>query len=47
KIIEFEELKKFTNEMMDDIRFITVSCKFGATNQRRFLENKYPFFKLA
>ncbi|CAG8437245.1 9856_t:CDS:1 [Scutellospora calospora] len=42
EMIEFEESKKFTKEMIDDIRFMTVSCKFGATSQRRFLENKYP-----
>ncbi|CAG8756272.1 15685_t:CDS:2, partial [Cetraspora pellucida] len=42
KIIEFEDSKKFTNEIMDDIKFMTVSCKFGATNQRKFLESKYP-----
>ncbi|CAG8686607.1 9336_t:CDS:1, partial [Cetraspora pellucida] len=40
--IEFEESKKFTNEMLEDIKFITISCKFGATAQRKFLENKYP-----
>ncbi|CAG8738773.1 10644_t:CDS:2, partial [Funneliformis caledonium] len=27
--IEFEESKKFTSEMMDDIKFMTISCKFG------------------
>ncbi|CAG8502816.1 16316_t:CDS:2 [Cetraspora pellucida] len=34
ELIEFEESKKFTKEMIDDIRFMTVSCKFGATSQR-------------
>ena len=40
--IEFEESKKFTSEMMDDIKFMTISCKFGATAQRKFLESKFP-----
>ena len=39
--IEFEESKKFTSEMMDDIKFMTISCKFGATAQRKFLESKF------
>ncbi|CAG8734206.1 10950_t:CDS:2, partial [Funneliformis caledonium] len=26
--IEFEKSKKFTGEMMDDIKFMTISCKF-------------------
>ncbi|CAG8632338.1 4870_t:CDS:1 [Cetraspora pellucida] len=42
EMIKFKESKKFTKEMIDDIKFITVSCKFDATNQRKFLENKYP-----
>jgi len=41
-IIEFEEAKKFTYPMMEDIKFMTMSCKFGATIQRKFLEGKYP-----
>ncbi|CAG8486782.1 10774_t:CDS:2 [Funneliformis caledonium] len=27
---------------MEDIRFMTMDCKFGATTQRKFLEGKYP-----
>ncbi|CAG8787427.1 5192_t:CDS:1, partial [Racocetra fulgida] len=42
EMIDFEESKKFNNKMLDDIKFITVFCKFGATSQRKFLENKYP-----
>ncbi|CAG8777506.1 12533_t:CDS:1, partial [Cetraspora pellucida] len=41
-VIEFEESKKFTNEILEDIKFMTVLCKFGVTAQRKFLENKYP-----
>ena len=41
-MIEFEEAKKFTYPMMEDIRFMTMDCKFGATTQRKFLEGKYP-----
>ena len=39
--IKFEESKKFTSEMMDDIKFMTISCKFGVTAQRKFLESKF------
>ncbi|CAB4403820.1 unnamed protein product [Rhizophagus irregularis] len=28
--------------MMEDIEFLTTHCKFGATIQRKFLEEKYP-----
>ncbi|CAB4408706.1 unnamed protein product [Rhizophagus irregularis] len=41
-IIEFEESKKFTMEMIEDIKFMTIHCKFGATSQRKFLEGKFP-----
>lgn len=41
-MIEFEDSKKFTDLMLEDIKFMTVSCKFGATAQRKFLEGKYP-----
>ncbi|CAG8468540.1 7013_t:CDS:2, partial [Racocetra fulgida] len=40
-MIEFEESKKFTNEILEDIKFMTVLCKFDMTVQRKFLENKY------
>ncbi|CAB4495612.1 unnamed protein product [Rhizophagus irregularis] len=42
EMITFEEQKKFTTEMMEDIKFLTSHCKFGATAQRKFLEGKYP-----
>ncbi|CAG8850804.1 23325_t:CDS:2, partial [Gigaspora margarita] len=42
EMIKFEKSKKFTIEMMDDIKFLTSHCKFGATVQRKFLEGKYP-----
>ncbi|CAB4487084.1 unnamed protein product [Rhizophagus irregularis] len=35
------ESKKFTPSMIDDIKFMTTSCKFGVTAQRKFLEGKY------
>ena len=38
----FEEEKKFSNEMIKDIRFLTQHCKLGATAQRRYLKGKYP-----
>ncbi|CAB4394668.1 unnamed protein product [Rhizophagus irregularis] len=41
-IVEFEDSRKFTDSMIEDIKFMTVSCKFGATAQRKFLEGKYP-----
>ncbi|CAG8737110.1 9659_t:CDS:2 [Funneliformis caledonium] len=40
--IKFEESKKFTSEIIDDIKFMTISCKFGATAQRKFLKSKFP-----
>ncbi|CAG8543602.1 6877_t:CDS:2, partial [Scutellospora calospora] len=42
KKIEFEDNKRFTEEMLEDIKFITMFCKFGATSQHKFLEGKYP-----
>ncbi|CAG8791728.1 39133_t:CDS:2 [Gigaspora margarita] len=39
--INFEENKKFSSEMLKDIKFLTSHCKFGATVQRKFLEGKY------
>ncbi|CAI2162622.1 7089_t:CDS:2 [Funneliformis geosporum] len=41
-MIEFEDAKKFTNPVMEDIKFMTMDCKFGAIIQRKFLEGKYP-----
>ena len=29
--IEFEDCKRFTDEMLVDIKFMTENCKFGAT----------------
>ena len=40
--ILFEQNKKFNNEMVEDIQFLTQHCKMGATAQRRYLEGKYP-----
>ncbi|CAG8572691.1 12631_t:CDS:2, partial [Cetraspora pellucida] len=40
-IIKFKDSKKFTNEMMKDIKFMIISCKFDATAQRKFLESKF------
>ena len=40
--VAFREDKKFSNEMMDDVQFLTQHCRMGATAQRRFLEGKYP-----
>ncbi|CAG8664986.1 12005_t:CDS:2, partial [Racocetra fulgida] len=41
-IIEFEDGKKFMDQMIEDVRFMTTCCKFGATTQKKFLEGKYP-----
>ncbi|RIA98339.1 hypothetical protein C1645_870788 [Glomus cerebriforme] len=41
-MIESEGFMKFTFLMIEDIKFMTESCKFGATAQRKFLEGKYP-----
>jgi hypothetical protein len=41
-MIEFEDAKKFTYSMIEDIKFMTMDCKFKATIQRKFLEGKYP-----
>ena len=42
EMIAFEEDKRFNDEMIEDIRFLTQHCKLGATAQRRYLEGKYP-----
>ena len=38
----FKEEKRFSDEMMEDVQFLTNNCKMGATAQRRYLEAKYP-----
>ncbi|CAB5383106.1 unnamed protein product [Rhizophagus irregularis] len=40
--VKFGEDKKFNDEMVRDIQFMTDHCKMGATAQRRYLEGKYP-----
>jgi hypothetical protein len=40
--IAFRKDKRFSDEMMDDIQFLTQHCKMGATAQRKYLEGKYP-----
>ncbi|CAG8531676.1 15451_t:CDS:2 [Racocetra fulgida] len=40
--INFDENKKFSPEILEDIKFLTSHCKFGATVQRKLLEGKYP-----
>ena len=40
--VAFREDKKFSEEIMNDIQFLTQHCKMGATSQRRYLEGKYP-----
>ncbi|CAG8512003.1 11520_t:CDS:1 [Cetraspora pellucida] len=46
KMISFKESKNFMPEMMDDIKFLTSHCKFGATVQHKFLEEKYPAYPI-
>jgi len=41
--IAFREDKRFSEEIMDDIQFLTEHCRIGATAQRRYLEEKYSF----
>ncbi|CAG8840285.1 2596_t:CDS:2, partial [Gigaspora margarita] len=36
--ITFEQEKKFSNEMINDIEFLTQHCRIGTTIQRRYLE---------
>src|ERR1043165_5000380 len=38
----FREDKRFSDEIMEDIQFLTQHCRIGATAQRRYLEGKYP-----
>ena len=40
--VAFKKDKRFSNEMVNDIQFLTQHCKLGATTQRRYLEAKYP-----
>lgn len=40
--VAFREDKRFSEEIMNDIQFLTQNCKMGATAQRRYLEGRYP-----
>ncbi|CAG8795668.1 3116_t:CDS:2 [Gigaspora margarita] len=40
--IAFECVKRFSEEMLEDIKFLTQHCKMGATAQKKYLEGKYP-----
>jgi hypothetical protein len=40
--IAFREDKRFSDEMLEDIQFLTSHCKMGATAQKRYLKAKYP-----
>ncbi|GBB84668.1 hypothetical protein RclHR1_11230011 [Rhizophagus clarus] len=40
--ILFEQNKRFSEEMMEDVQFLTQYCKMRATAQRRYLKGKYP-----
>ncbi|CAG8764316.1 23057_t:CDS:2, partial [Gigaspora margarita] len=42
ELIVFEDAKKFTDSMLEDVKFMTMYCKFGATVQKKFLKGKYP-----
>ena len=42
KAIAFRKDKRFNEEIMDDIQFLTEYCRMKATAQRRYLEGKYP-----
>jgi hypothetical protein len=44
--VAFKEERRFNNEMIEDIRFLTHHCKMGATAQRRYLEGKYPSYPI-
>ena len=40
--VAFRDEKRFCDEIMEDIQFLTEHCKMGVTAQRRYLEAKYP-----
>ena len=40
--VAFKEEKRFSDEMIKDVQFLTNNCKIGATAQRKYLEAKYP-----
>ena len=42
KAVAFKKNKRFSNEMMNDIQFLSQHCKLEVTTQRRYLEAKYP-----
>ena len=44
--VAFKEEKRFSDEMMKDVQFLTNNCKMGATAQRKYLEAKYPFYPM-
>ncbi|CAG8517411.1 8487_t:CDS:2 [Cetraspora pellucida] len=46
ELIVFEDAKKFTDSMLEDVKFMTMYCKFRATVQRKFLEGKYPTYPI-
>ncbi|CAG8770711.1 25244_t:CDS:2, partial [Cetraspora pellucida] len=39
ELVEFENAKKFTNSMLENVKFITVFCKFGAMPTAKSLFN--------
>src|SRR5256885_7962532 len=46
KVVAFREDKKFSDEIVDDIQFLTQHCKLEAITQRKYLEVKYPFHQI-
>ncbi|CAG8642836.1 18839_t:CDS:1 [Racocetra fulgida] len=40
--ITFETEKKFSIEMIEDVKFLTQHCKMGSIAQMKYLEGKYP-----
>ncbi|CAG8648146.1 9031_t:CDS:1, partial [Scutellospora calospora] len=44
--IMFEFEKKFSMEMIENIKFLTQHCKIDATAQIKYLEGKYPVYPI-
>ncbi len=45
-MIKFEEQKKFMNLILEDVKFMIMSCKFETIIQQKFLESKYPLHQI-
>ena len=41
-VVQFNDNKQLSSEVMKEIEFLTVKCKMGAATQRQYLETKFP-----